>query len=108
MRWEIGSTSTYKYGGLGINGAGYVRAFQGNGSNAELSTSTHGTFTKNSWIPLKIVRDGTDFKYYYNGSLIETLSVSSWISSVDSFPLFFNRWGSSGTLSVKNLKVKPL
>ena len=107
MRWEIGVDSGYKYMGVGINGSGYVRAFQGNGSNGEVSTSTHGSFTKNQFIPVKIIRDGTSINYYYDGNLIETLSCD-WISSVSSFPLTWNRWGSNGTLSIKNLKVKPL
>lgn len=61
----------------------------------------------NQYHQFKIIRQGSTYKYYINGTLMGTLNYSN-LSNYDDFTLCWMNWASSYTFKFKNLKLKAL
>ena len=99
----------YAYAGIGANGNGYIRTFEGVvASSTEYDSShTYGTFTKNSYVPLKIVKQNNTVDYYYNGNKFTSHS-PDWITQNINLTLRLKNWYGGGYIYAKNIKVKAL
>lgn len=71
------------------------------------SNTTVGSFTTNTYYHMKLTKSGTSFTGYYgdNDATIATKN-ATWISSYNSWCLYWINW--KNTNYVKNIKLKPL
>ena len=67
------------------------------------NTSVQGS----SYQKWKIVRDGNTFTYYINDVQVAQTTNLTWFDTYTPHTLVFNCW-STGSVSMKNIKVKPL
>ena len=70
------------------------------------SNNVNGNSVDTSYHNYKIVRDGSDVKYYLDDILLTTLN-PPFLSDVHSWTLYATTWASV-TYSVKNIKLKAL
>ena len=88
---------------LGNNGSGQIRyGYRTDSTYASLGS----TISRNTDIPMKIVKNGSSFNYYVNGNLVGSKTVSFW-TDYDMFGLYLLQWN-TGTTTISNLKIKPL
>lgn len=67
------------------------------------NTSVQGS----SYQKWKIVRDGNTFTYYINDVQVAQTTNPTWFDTYTPHTVVFNCW-STGSVSMKNIKVKPL
>ena len=67
------------------------------------NTNIDGT----SYQKWKIVRDGNTFTYYLNDVQVATTSNPTWFDNYSPHTIVFNCW-TTGNVSMKNIKIKPL
>ena len=70
------------------------------------TASTSGSISKNTDVPMKIVKNGTSFTYYANNNQLGTKTVSFW-TNYSMFGLHTVQWN-TGTTTISNLKIKRL
>ena len=88
---------------LGNSGAGAIRyGYRTTSTNA----STTGSIGVNTDVSMRIVKEGTTFKYYVNNELLGTKTVSFW-TNYNMFGIHTVQWN-TGTTTISNLKIKPL
>lgn len=95
--------------GIGKNSSGRLSTYVGKASSGE-ETQTHSqSISNNTYYTVKVVKEGTTVKFYFEGTLIRTDSTTatSWIGNYDTESVKFTTWASK-TVYMKNLSVKPL
>ena len=88
---------------LGNSGAGAIRyGYRTTSTNA----STTGSIGVNTDVSMRIVKNGTSFKYYVNDELLGTKTVNFW-TNYHMFGIHTVQWN-TGTTTISDLKIKPL
>lgn len=75
------------------------------------TTSTSGTYGNNisydTYYDCKIVREGNNVSFYFDGSLITTQTLS-FFEDYSDFSIYGVSWGENSSAIVKDIKLKPL
>ena len=88
---------------LGNSGSGVIRyGYRTTSTNA----STKGSIGVNTDVSMRIVKNGTSFRYYVNDELLGTKTVNFW-ANYHMFGIHTVQWN-TGTTTISNLKIKPL
>ena len=88
---------------LGNSGAGAIRyVYRTISTNA----STTGSIGINTDVSMRIVKEGTTFKYYVNNELLGTKTVSFW-TNYHMFGVHTVQWN-RGTTTISDLKIKQI
>ena len=56
---------------------------------------------------MKIIRNGTNFDYYIDNGKVDT-KTTNFMSSYHTWALYIQLWKNNSSVTVKNLKLKPL
>ena len=88
---------------LGNSGAGEIRYGY---RTTSTFTSTTGSIGINTDVSMRIVKNGTSFKYYVNNELLETKRVSFWVN-YHMFGVHTVQWN-RGTTTISDLKIKQI
>lgn len=88
---------------LGSSGAGEIKYGY---RTTSTFASTAGSIGINTDVSMRIVKEGTTFKYYVNNELLGTKTVSFW-THYHMFGVHIVQWN-RGTTTISNLKIKPL
>ncbi len=91
---------------IGGSGSGYTRYGYRTTSTTNTAGSVSGAVSTNTDHTMKIVKNGTTFSYYFNGSLLGTKTVSFW-TNYNMFGVHTVQWN-KGTTTISNLKIKAL
>ena len=80
-----------------------------NGGGEQSEAHSSPTFNNNTYYTVKIVKEGTTIKFYFNDTLVrtDTTLASSWIGNYSTESVKFTTW-QSNTIYMKNMAVKPL
>ena len=88
---------------LGNSGAGAIRyGYRTTSTNA----STTGSIGINTDVSMRIVKNGTSFKYYVNNELLGTKTVNFW-TNYNMFGVHTVQWN-RGTTTISDLKIKQI
>ena len=88
---------------LGNSGAGAIRyGYRTTSTNA----STTGSISVNTDVSMRIVKNGTSFRYYVNNELLGTKTVSFW-TNYHMFGIHTVQWN-TGTTTISDLKIKQI
>ena len=88
---------------LGNSGAGAIRyGYRTTSTNA----STTGSIGVNTDVSMRIVKNGTSFKYYVNDKLLGTRTVNFW-TNYHMFGVHTVQWN-RGTTTISDLKIKQI
>ena len=88
---------------LGNSGAGAIRyGYRTTSTNA----STTGSIGVNTDVSMRIVKNGTSFKYYVNNELLGTKTVGFWVN-YHMFGVHTVQWN-RGTTTISDLKIKQI
>ena len=88
---------------LGNSGAGAIRyGYRTTSTNA----STTGSIGINTDVSMRIVKEGTTFKYYVNDKLLGTRTVSFW-TNYHMYGVHTVQWN-RGTTTISDLKIKQI
>ena len=88
---------------LGNSGAGAIRyGYRTTSTNA----STTGSIGVNTDVSMRIVKEGTTFKYYVNNELLGTKTVNFW-TNYHMFGVHTVQWN-RGTTTISDLKIKQI
>ena len=95
--------------GIGKSATGQLYTYVGKTTSGEESQGHSQTISNNTYYPVKVVKEGTTVKFYFEGTLIRTDSTTatSWIGNYSTESVKFTTWASN-TIYMKNLSVKPL
>lgn len=63
--------------------------------------------SRETYYPMKIVREGHDVKFYLGDDLITT-KTESFMADYESFSIYGTTWNESSQIKVKDIKLKPL
>ena len=63
----------------------------------------NGTF-----YPVQVKKEGTDVEFQYQGNVVDTSDYSTtWLSNYSTETFKFTQWRAN-SISIKNIKIKPL
>ena len=102
------STPRTHHLGIGKTGSGDTAVYigkSGTGENSYNHTSKQA-ISNNVYYPVVVSKSGTDVSFTLNNVSLDTYSCT-WLSSWSTETLHFTQWG-SGTIYIKNIKVKKL
>ena len=88
---------------LGNNGAGEIRYGY---RTTSTFASTTGSIGINTDVSMRIVKEGTTFKYYVNNELLGTKTVGFWVN-YHMFGVHTVQWN-RGTTTISDLKIKQI
>lgn len=88
---------------LGNSGSGVIRYGY---RTTSTTVSTTGSISRNTDIPMRIVKNGTTFTYYVNDTQVGSKTVSFW-TNYNMFGLHTVQWN-TGTTTISDLKIKAL
>lgn len=98
---------------LGIGRSAYeqgspVATYVGKNGGGEVSEN-HTTMEHNVYHTVKIVKEGTTVKFYFNGTLLrtDTTYAKDWLGNYDTESVKFTTWRTN-TIYMRNLSVMPL
>ena len=93
--------------GKASNGA--LSTYIGKNGGGEENQVHSETMNTNTYYTVKVVKEGTTIKFYFDGSLIRTNSTTAagWIGNYSTESVKFTTWARN-TIYMKNLSVKPL
>ena len=85
-----------------------VATYVGKNGGGEVSEN-HTTMEHNVYHTVKIVKEGTTVKFYFNGTLLrtDTTYAQAWLGNYDTESVKFTTWRTN-TIYMRNLSVKPL
>ena len=100
--WSISPVKGNYRAWIGCNSSGAgtygTRTTSSNGS-------TGGSFTLSTAQAVKIVKSGTSFDFYLNGTKLGTKSGATWWANYSDWSLYLVQW-TTGTTSLSNIKLK--
>lgn len=96
--------------GFGKSGTGVATCYVGKSGGGESNTNYPDiTFNNDDYYHLKITKEGTTIKWYFEDSLVRTDTewAVGWIGNLSTERIMLVTWGTS-TVYVENMKVLPL
>ena len=85
----------------------YMRYYIGKSSSGENIITTTDTINNNTYYPVTVIKQGTTIKFIFNDEETTNTYDSSWLSNYSTETFKFTQWRES-SISVKNIKIKPL
>ena len=85
----------------------YMRYYIGKSSGGENYITTNDIINDNTYYPVTVIKQGTTVKWIFNDEETTNTYDSSWLYNYSTETFKFTQWRAN-SISVKNIKIKPL